>query len=576
MPMEFNVPDSLTFTALDQKMLHLESIVTQMSNFLSQSRPSALPPLIYEGINQLSGLMAQTHKQINALEEERRSLRALAQVAQYVNSTLELDDVLQIVMDTIIRITRAERGFLMLRNDSGELAIRVARNWEQATIDPSEFAISRTVIYRVANEGTPVLTTNAQEDPRFTGQQSVIAYNLRSILCVPLKAKDSVIGVIFADNRIRTGLFTQKDLTMLADFANQAAVAIENARLFASVKQTLAEVTELKNLMDNIFSSITSGVLTADVGQRILMCNRSAEMILGRNAPQILGRELDDVVPPLEDMLQPYIERVRQTDQPMIGLEGRPVFPPRGPMDLRFSLSPLKDAQQETYGVAIVFEDLTEKKQLEAQRRLFERMVSPAVIAQLDPDSLQLGGQRSQITVLFADIHGFTSYSESVNPEELVSILNSYLAGAAEAVLSESGTIDKFLGDGIMAWFNAPVQQPDHTLRAVRAALGIRQRVLELHQVLPPSRQLTFGIGIHVGDAILGLVGTEKRLDYTAIGDCVNTAKRVEENAGSSQILITESAYQLVADQVIATPVEPISAKGKREPVPVYNLVGLK
>ena len=156
----------------------------------------------------------------------------------------------------------------------------------------------------------------------------------------------------------------------------------------------------------------------------------------------------------------------------MIGLEMAPTLPQRGQVDLRFNLSPLKDAEQNTQGVAIVLDDLTEQKELEAQRRLFERMVSPKVIEQLDPDQISLGGHRGQITTLFADIRGFTSFSEKRSPEELVAVLNQYMKTAADAVLAEEGTIDKFMGDAIMAWFNAPIAQPDHTLRAVKAALG--------------------------------------------------------------------------------------------------------
>ena len=141
----------------------------------------------------------------------------------------------------------------------------------------------------MVNERHPILTTNAQEDPRFEGQESIVALNLRSILCVPLILKEEIIGVIYADNRIRSGLFTRRHLGILTGFANQAAVAIENARLFASVRKTLAEVTELKNLMDNVFSSIPSGVLTTDVEERILLCNRAAREILGRTEAELRG-----------------------------------------------------------------------------------------------------------------------------------------------------------------------------------------------------------------------------------------------------------------------------------------------
>jgi adenylate cyclase len=572
-----NPADTTTFAGLDKQFLDLTLTVERVrGQIVQQARLGAVTSGVVDGIQQIAEVMPKLHRQIQALDEERKSLRALGQIGAVVNSSLELDTVLQIVMDTIIRLTKAERGFLMLYNEKRELVMHVARNWEQESVDPSEFAVSRTIIYRVANEGQPLLTTNAQEDPRFTGQQSIVALNLRSILCVPLMLRNTVTGVIYADNRIRSGIFTQKDLDLLTGFGNQASVALENARLYSSIRKTLAEVTQLKNLMDNVFSSIASGVLTADIDQRILLCNRAAESILGLNAQTLVGRSLGESMSELGPALAPYFSRVLNQDQQVLGLEISSNLPERGRLDLRLSLSPLKDAIQSTQGVAIVMEDLTEKRRLEGMRRLFERMVSPAVIQQLDPNSLPLGGRREEITILFADIRGFTSFSERVAPEELVAVLNCYLAAAAEAVLNEEGTVDKFLGDAVMAWFNAPIPQPDHTLRAVRVALAIRAVLPRLHQALPEGFRLSFGVGIHTGDAVLGLVGTEKRLEYTAIGDSVNTAKRVQENAAAGQILITEAAFQHVKDQLIVELAEPIIAKGKREPINVYQVVGLK
>ncbi len=577
--MELDVSDSLAFQALDQKIVHLNGVAEQMQSFLEQTRPASIPKVIYEGVFQLSDNLQMLRKSVVALEAERKRLHSLARIGSFVNSSVELDEVLRTVMDTIIWITRAERGFLMLRDpgsQNGDLSIRVARNWEKELVLPADFAISYSLINRVVASGQPVMTTNAREDPRFNSQKSVVAHNLRSVLCVPLKVKDELTGVIYADNRVKAGLFTNREGDLLSAFADQAAVAIENARLFASVRQTLVEVTDLKNLTDNVFASMASGVLTTDVEEKIVLCNHAAEEILGQTQQQVIGRRLEEIAPPLAATLKPYFDMLRRTKQPILGLETSPELPERGQTDLRLSLSPLKDLQQTNQGFAIVLEDLTEKKHLEAQRRLFERMVSPAVIQQLDPNRLQLGGQRAEITVLFADIRGFTSLGEGMPPEELVAVLNRYLAMAANAVLNEGGTIDKFLGDAVMAWFNAPVLQPDHTLRAVRAAVAIRDHLDALHRQLQPAERLTFGIGIHVGEAVLGLVGTEKRLDYTAIGDCVNTAKRIQESTGGGQILISQETYQQVADQVVATAVEPVLAKGKREPVVVFEVECLR
>jgi adenylate cyclase len=561
--------------SVDQQIKAMSQVAGQIRSSVLPVRAS-LPPNTLEELSQLESRLYRLAQEVAAFAEERKNLIALTEIGQVINSSLDLDEVLRIVMDNIIKLTEAERGFLMLRDDTGQMSTRIARNWEQESLNQSEYAVSRTVMQRVIETGESILTTNAQEDPRFGGQESIIAFNLRSILCVPLKVKNEMIGVIYTDNRIRSGIFTESERDLLGAFANQAAIAIDNARLFESLRRTLAEVTELKNMMDNIFASIASGVITADIKDQITLCNRAAEGIIGQTAIQIIGRKLEDVLPSIASNILPEVANIRDRDTAIIDLEIRHSLPQRGPVDWRLNMSPLKDADQTTQGVAIVLDDLTERKRLEGQRKLFERMVSPAVIQQLDPNSLALGGRRVDITILFADIRGFTSYSETQSPEQLVSVLNRYLAAGAEAVLDEEGTVDKFLGDAVMAWFNAPIPQADHTLRAVRAALKLRERVAQLHAVLPPEAQLAFGVGIHYGDAVLGLIGTEKRLEYTAIGDSVNTTKRLQENAGKNQIVISREAYARVKDYVNVIQMEPMTVKGKRESIPVYEIIGLK
>lgn len=535
-----------------------------------------IPREIIDELSHLEGQLYKISRRAAAFEEERQNMISLTNISQMVNSSLEVDEVLRIAMDTVVKMINAERGFLMLRDEDNKMIIRTARNWEQESINAKESATSRTIISRVIESGEAVLTTDAQEDPRFGAQESIIAHNMRSILCVPLKAKSELIGVIYADNRVRSGIFTEASRNVLATFANQVAIAIENARLFTSLRHTLAEVTELKNLMDNIFASIASGVITADVQDQITLCNNAAQTIIGQTASDIVGRQLDKVIPSIADEILPYLATMRETDDPIVDLEISHTLPQRGLVDWRLNLAPLKDANEASQGVAIVLDDLTERKALEAQRRLFQRMVSPAVIQQLDPNSLQMEGKRTDITILFADIRGFTSFSEKQTPEELVSVLNRYLAAAAEAVLDEEGTIDKFLGDAVMAWYNAPVPQKDHTLRAVRTALAIRKAIETLYHKLPSEAQLGFGVGIHYGEAVLGLIGTEKKLEYTAIGDSVNTAKRIQENSQKNQILISEEAYKLVKKYIYVDKMDALSVKGKSHPVKVYEVLGLR
>jgi GAF domain-containing protein len=264
---------------LEKQIFHLSQLTDQIHASLIQDGTEDLDAILGD-LAQLTSSLSQLSNQVAIHEEERSSHIALADISQVVNSSLQLDDVLRIVMDTIIRLTGAERGFLMLNDSQGELTIHIARNWEQESLDPSDTDLSRTVVNQVLAEEQPILTTNALQDPRFDAQESVISLSLRSILCVPLILKETIIGVIYADNRLREGLFTETQKNLLATFANQAAVAIENARLFGSVRRTLSEVTELKNLMDDVFASIASGVITTDLNQRITLTNSVAEDIL--------------------------------------------------------------------------------------------------------------------------------------------------------------------------------------------------------------------------------------------------------------------------------------------------------
>ena len=166
------------------------------------------------------------------LQIGKHQLMALVEVGHIMNSSLGLNRILEEVIDALISLMQAERGFLMLRNEEGELVVRIARGMAHADLEKEAFAVSRTIVKRVAASGETVLTTDAQGDPRFEKEFSIISLNLRSILCAPLKLKNEIIGVIFVDNRAQTGLFQEKDLELLSAFADQAAISIDNARLF--------------------------------------------------------------------------------------------------------------------------------------------------------------------------------------------------------------------------------------------------------------------------------------------------------------------------------------------------------
>lgn len=173
------------------------------------------------------------------MTSKQHQLKALMGIGSVINSSLGKKRVLEEVMDSLIKLMQAERGFLILKDPiDGALKPETSRGIDHLNLAEEAFKVSGTIVRRVADTGVPILTTNAQQDPRFVGQESVIAFNLRSILCAPLKLKDLLIGVLYVDNRVHTGIFQENDLDLITAFADQAAVAIHNADLFEKLKRT--------------------------------------------------------------------------------------------------------------------------------------------------------------------------------------------------------------------------------------------------------------------------------------------------------------------------------------------------
>ncbi len=180
------------------------------------------------------------HKTSDRVFTQLAQMQALVDTSALITSSLDLDQVLDGVIDTVIKLTGAERAYLMLRDmDSGQLSIRAARNWDQQSMTSGEVVFSEGVIQSALEQGTPIVTVNAQDDARFQDRESVMSHGLRSILCIPLVLREDRIGVLYADNRVSLGVFQEELLPLLTAFANQAAIAIENARLFERVKADL-------------------------------------------------------------------------------------------------------------------------------------------------------------------------------------------------------------------------------------------------------------------------------------------------------------------------------------------------
>jgi adenylate cyclase len=229
------------------------------------------------------------------------------------------------------------------------------------------------------------------------------------------------------------------------------------------------------------------------------------------------------------------------------------------------------------YSVKLVLGYLLEGVKRRKAISAFKKYVAPEVVDELAKGGdfqIKLGGEKKDIAVLFVDIRGFTPMSEGLSPEEVVEILNEYLSLTTKAIFKNKGTLDKFIGDATMAIFNAPFDLDDYVFRAVMTAMDIAKGSDELEKRLMErfGRSISFGIGVNCGEAVVGNIGCEHRMDFTAIGDTVNTAARLESNAARGQILISREVYERVKDRVEAKEIGVIPLKGKSQEVFVYQL----
>jgi adenylate cyclase len=219
-------------------------------------------------------------------------------------------------------------------------------------------------------------------------------------------------------------------------------------------------------------------------------------------------------------------------------------------------------------------------KERDKLRTTFGKYMTATVMEHLLAGKVALGGESLMVTILFTDIRSFTTISEKMDPQQLVGLLNEYFTEMVGIVMSEDGVVDKYIGDAIMAVFGAPVPKPDDPVNAVRAAVKMRRALQELNQRLSSRGLPTLrtGIGIHTGEVVAGNIGSEKRMEYTVIGDAVNLASRLETSTKDLgvNVLISEDTYQLTKHAVEARPVKEITVKGRRQPVMTYEVLGLK
>jgi adenylate cyclase len=216
----------------------------------------------------------------------------------------------------------------------------------------------------------------------------------------------------------------------------------------------------------------------------------------------------------------------------------------------------------------------SEVKRQGVQLSALERFLSPAISRKITAEAadIRLGGESQRITLLFADVRGFTTMAEKMKPREAVEVLNEFFARMTNVIFEHDGTLDKYLGDGLMALFGAPFALQNDAEAAVRAAVNMQKSLEELNRISgkPP---LSIGIGVHTGEAVVGFLGTERRMDYTAIGDTVNVASRLTSQAGPGQIVISTATYAHICREISCCSLSPMKLKGRDEPIEVHEVL---
>lgn len=415
---------------------------------------------VLESMAALEQGIADSLARLGESERTREIASTLCEVSKIINFVFDLNVLLNLLMDLALKIIRARRGFIMLHDaPARELKVKVARNMGPERETAKAVGISRTIAWETFQKGEALATDDAAIDERFRGQESVISYAIGSVICVPLVSKENErLGVIYLDNPAGQNQFDADDIQFMASFANQAAIAIENAQLYEKV----------------------------------------------RNEEKIRDR--------------------------------------------------------------------------------LQRFFSPGVMKKImaDEKGLALGGEHKVATILFCDIRGYTSLTEKIDTMVAVRILNEFLSSMTEAVFAEEGTLDKYIGDCVMAIYGAPVPHPDDPMRAVRSALDMKRRVGELKAQwrdkirLPEIEQFEIGIGIHTGEVIAGNIGNIQRMEYTVVSTAVNLASRLENYAEPGQIIISRATHDIVKDKIHARKLAPARLKNISQPVEIYEVTGLK
>jgi adenylate cyclase len=534
-----------------------------------------------------------------ATQKQRAASALIAATESLSRSSLDLDDTLKRVMDEAKKLMNADRSTLwLIDRDRNEIWTKLPS--QDGSLREIRLPLGVGFAGRVAETGEVLnipfdLYTNPDsETARHTDEQT--GYRTCSLLCMPVYADDELIGVTQLVNKKRQGdfpsydpinwpeapecwraSFNRTDQEFMETFNIQAGVALKNAKLFATVKQQ-------EQMQRDILRSLSNGVISTDNQGNIIAANESAKEILGFSDDNTLeGRSLCDLIRTEKGDFHKWFnaalaakeDKSRQQYYPDQTLQS---VTSAEQHSVNLSINTIADANdsQRVSGVLVVMDDISDEKRLKST--MYRYMTQELAEQLLSSGDAKLGGDRKEVSILFSDIRSYTTLTESMAAEEVVALLNEYFEAMVDAVFTYKGTLDKYIGDAIMAVFGSPLPLDDHAWMAVQTAIEMRHRLIVFNQPRPEHRKIKIGIGINSDSVISGNIGSSRRMEFTAIGDGVNLGSRLESASKiyGCDILISESTYRPCADRVWVRELDCIRVKGKNQPVSIYELVGLQ
>lgn len=547
-------------------------------------------------------LILESSRAFYMATQKQRAAEALINATESLSKCgLDLEETLKRVMDEAKKLMDADRSTLwLLDEDRKDLWTKIPQS--DGSLREMRVPVGIGFVGIVA-ETTQRLNIgfdlydhpDSANSKRF---DQAIRYRTCSLLCMPVFNSDGkLIGVTQLVNKKKHGdypeydpndwphapecwraSFNQTDEAFMEAFNIQAGVALQNAKLFERVKQQ-------EQMQRDILRSLTNGVISTDKAGNIIAANESAKKLLGlAECDRLEGKSVGEVIKIKEGDFDKWFgcalvgedEKARQQYYPDRTLISTGI----DEHSINLSINTMAEVSDPTRvnGALVVMDDISDEKRLKST--MYRYMTQELAEQLLSSGDAKLGGDRKEVSVLFSDIRSYTSLTESMQAEEVVQMLNEYFESMVDAVFTHKGTLDKYIGDAIMAVFGSPLPLEDHAWCAVQTSLEMRHRLGEFNQRRRETRkqEIKIGIGINSDIVISGNIGSSKRMEFTAIGDGVNLGSRLE---GASKqygcdIVISESTFQPCADRIWYRELDQIRVKGKTQPVKVYELVGLK